>query len=187
MLLSTHIVEDVHQVCEELAVLRKGRLFYAGRASALMERIDGKVKIMRLESEEQLIQLQKQAIVISTTYESNGIVARIMDENMAFDRAERVQATRKTPMCHAWEGNLMSKCFSIICHECKMQLKRIAIWVVLFAASAIALTDNLPTVGNLARLEFLVQPTYFIYRTMSLDALIMIFGLMVPLVKQLSS
>ena len=72
----------------------------------------------------------------------------------------------------------MSKCFSIICHECKMQLKRIAIWVVLFAASAIALTDNLPTVGNLARLEFLVQPTYFIYRTMSLDALIMIFGLM---------
>ena len=58
-----------------------------------MERIDGKVKIMRLESEEQLIQLQKQAIVISTTYESNGIVARIMDENMAFDRAERVQAT----------------------------------------------------------------------------------------------
>ena len=93
VLLSTHIVEDVHQVCEELAVLRKGRLFYAGRASALMERIDGKVKIMRLESEEQLIQLQKQAIVISTTYESNGIVARIMDENMAFDRAERVQAT----------------------------------------------------------------------------------------------
>ena len=93
VLLSTHIVEDVHQVCEELAVLRKGRLFYAGRASALMECIDGKVKIMRLESEEQLIQLQKQAIVISTTYESNGIVARIMDENMAFDRAERVQAT----------------------------------------------------------------------------------------------
>lgn len=37
VLLSTHIVEDVHQVCEELAVLRKGRLFYAGRASALME------------------------------------------------------------------------------------------------------------------------------------------------------
>lgn len=93
VLLSTHIVEDVHQVCEDLAVLRKGRLFYAGSASALMERIDGKVKIMMLESEEQLIKLQKQTIVISTTYESSGIIARIMDENMAFDKAETVQAT----------------------------------------------------------------------------------------------
>ena len=30
VLLSTHIVEDIHQLCGELAVLRKGRLFYAG-------------------------------------------------------------------------------------------------------------------------------------------------------------
>ena len=30
VLLSTHIVEDVHQLCQHLAVLRKGRLFYAG-------------------------------------------------------------------------------------------------------------------------------------------------------------
>ena len=28
-MLSTHIAEDVQQLCEELAVLRKGRLFYA--------------------------------------------------------------------------------------------------------------------------------------------------------------
>ena len=39
VLLSTHIVEDIHQLCGELAVLRKGRLFYAGTSAALLERV----------------------------------------------------------------------------------------------------------------------------------------------------
>lgn len=72
----------------------------------------------------------------------------------------------------------MRKCLSIIRHEYSMQLKRVATWGILLAACAIALIDNLPTAGNLARLEFLAEPAYFIYRTMSLDALIMAFGLM---------
>ena len=59
-----------------------------------------------------------------------------------------------------------------------MQLKRIAIWVSFVCSFRNSVDRQPPTVGNLARLEFLVQPTYFIYRTMSLDALIMIFGLM---------
>ena len=48
----------------------------------------------------------------------------------------------------------------------------------LLVATAIALFDNFPSERNLARLEFLEQPVYFIYRTMSLDALIVVFGLM---------
>ena len=36
VLLSTHIVEDIHQLCGELAVLRKGRLFYAGTSATLL-------------------------------------------------------------------------------------------------------------------------------------------------------
>ena len=35
VVLSTHIVEDVYQLCRELAVLREGRLFYAGAAAEL--------------------------------------------------------------------------------------------------------------------------------------------------------
>lgn len=84
VLLSTHIVEDVYQICEELAVLRKGHLFYSGTPDALMSHVAGKVKILRLDREEQLLDLQKESIVLSTTYESNGLIARIMDENIAF-------------------------------------------------------------------------------------------------------
>lgn len=80
----------------------------------------------------------------------------------------------------------MRKIMSIIHYEYKMLFKRLATWGVLLVATAIALLDNFPSESNLARLEFLKQPAYFIYRTMSLDALIMVFGLMFLLSNRLS-
>lgn len=71
----------------------------------------------------------------------------------------------------------MNKVFSISRYEYKMQLGRIATWGILLAATAIALLDNFPSAKNLARLEFLVQPAYFVYRTMCFDGLIISFGL----------
>ena len=104
VLLSTHIVDDVHQVCEELAVLRKGRLFYTGTAAGLMKCVDGKIKIIILKQEEQLMELQKQAVVISTTYEAGGIAARIMDENNFFSTVDRVTATLEDAYVYCMGG-----------------------------------------------------------------------------------
>ncbi len=104
VLLSTHIIDDVHQVCEELAVIRKGRLFYTGTSSDLMKRVNGKIKILKLEREEQLIDLQKQAVVISTTYERSGLIARIMDEGMIFTEAECVPATLEDAYVYCMGG-----------------------------------------------------------------------------------
>lgn len=104
VLLSTHIVEDVHQVCEQLAVLRKGHLFYNGTSSDLMKRVDGKVKTLKLEREEQLVELQKQVVVISTTYESNGLIARIMDESMIFSNEACVPATLEDAYVYCMGG-----------------------------------------------------------------------------------
>ncbi|MFW5670232.1 MAG: ABC transporter ATP-binding protein [Acetivibrio ethanolgignens] len=84
VLLSTHIVEDVYQICEQLAVLRKGRLFFSGSADGLLSKVTGRVKIIELENENELLSLQKKVIVLSTTYEHNSIQARIMDENDFF-------------------------------------------------------------------------------------------------------
>ena len=84
VLLSTHIVEDVYQLCERLAVLRKGTLFFCGSAEDLLSHVAGKVKVIELENENDLIALQKETVVIATTYEHNKIQARIMDENNLF-------------------------------------------------------------------------------------------------------
>lgn len=84
VLLSTHIVEDVYQLCEQLAVLRKGSLFFCGSADQLISHVAGKVKVIELQNENELISLQKKTVVLATTYEHSKIQARIMDENNLF-------------------------------------------------------------------------------------------------------
>lgn len=104
VLLSTHIVEDVHQICQELAVLRRGRLFYAGPSGALLRQVEGKIKLVHLEKEHQLTELQRKAVVLSTTYESQGLTARIMDENMLFPNAAPVAATLEDAYVYCMGG-----------------------------------------------------------------------------------
>ncbi|MGQ9477844.1 MAG: ABC transporter ATP-binding protein [Candidatus Bipolaricaulia bacterium] len=43
VLLSTHLVEDVAMVCEQLAVLRQGKILYQGTVSGLIELYTGKI------------------------------------------------------------------------------------------------------------------------------------------------
>lgn len=104
VLLSTHIVEDVHQLCEEIAVLRKGRLFYAGTSAALLERVKGKIKLLHLENENQLVELQKKSVVLQTTYESHGLTARIMDEDASFPGAVTDTATLEDAYVYCMGG-----------------------------------------------------------------------------------
>ena len=104
VILSTHIVEDVHQLCEKLAVLRKGRLFFCGNADKLMQQVEGKIKMIRLDKEEQLIPLQKQAVVISTTYDGNYLYARIMDEKQSFPQCTPVMATLEDAYVYCMGG-----------------------------------------------------------------------------------
>ena len=103
VLLSTHIVEDIHQLCENLAVLQKGRLFYAGSSQDLLRRVEGKVKLIHLADEAELAALQRRAIVLSTTYEQKGIQARIVDEENAF-RAASVPATLEDAYVYCMGG-----------------------------------------------------------------------------------
>lgn len=71
---------------------------------------------------------------------------------------------------------------SVIAHyEYKMLMMNRAAWGIYLAATFINLLDNYPSPHNLARLEFLCQPAYFLYRTICFDALILAFGLLFPL------
>jgi len=104
VLLSTHIVEDVRRNCGALAVLRKGRLVFSGSPEALMRRVEGRVKLLRLANEEELIEVQRQAVVLSTAYEGREIAARIMDEDAAFPQAGAVPATLEDAYVYCMGG-----------------------------------------------------------------------------------
>ncbi len=72
----------------------------------------------------------------------------------------------------------MRKIFAIVHYEYKMQFMCLAAWGILLAATVLSQLDNFPSAGNLARLEFLKEPAYYVYRIMSLDSLILLFGLL---------
>lgn len=72
----------------------------------------------------------------------------------------------------------MNKMFSISKYEYKMQIKRIAGWIVLIFVFASAMLDCLPTETDMARIEFLYDIHYYVRRVFSFDGLILLFALM---------
>lgn len=81
-------------------------------------------------------------------------------------------------MCIAWGENRMSKLLSIARFEYKMQIKRIAGWLVLLFVLVSAMMDCLPTASNIARIEFLGDIHYYVRRVFSFDGLILLFGIL---------
>ena len=87
IILSTHIVEDIYQLCEQVAVLRGGKLFFSGSTDTLLNQVKGKIKVLDIGSEQELAGLQNQVVVLSVAYTGDGIKARIMDEADRFRQA----------------------------------------------------------------------------------------------------
>lgn len=71
----------------------------------------------------------------------------------------------------------MSKMLSIAKYEYKMQIKRIAGWIVLLFVMVSSMMDCLPVASNLARIEFLGDIFYYVRRVFSFDGLILLFGI----------
>lgn len=72
----------------------------------------------------------------------------------------------------------MNKMFAVSKYEYKMQIKRIAGWLVLLFVLVSAMMDSLPTADNLKRIEFLYDIHYYVRRIFSFDGLILLFALM---------
>lgn len=72
----------------------------------------------------------------------------------------------------------MNKFAVISKYEYKMQIKRIAGWIVLVFVILSAMMDCLPTASNKTRVEFLRDIHYYVRRVFSFDGLILLFGVM---------
>lgn len=72
----------------------------------------------------------------------------------------------------------MSKMLSIAKYEYRMQIKRIAGWIVLLFVLASSMMDCLPVASNMARIEFLGEIHYYVRRVFSFDGLILLFGIL---------
>ncbi|SEI38220.1 ABC-type multidrug transport system, ATPase component [Dyadobacter koreensis] len=79
VLLSTHIVEDVHDLCPEMAVLTGGKLILKGKPSALTEKLAGRVW-QKMVSKEALSILQAHSHVISTRFIHGSTQVHVLSE-----------------------------------------------------------------------------------------------------------
>ncbi len=66
IILSTHIIEDVRDLCTDMGVMGDGKLIVRGAPEDLVERIEGKVWTQRFESDEYVDGLKKSMPVLST-------------------------------------------------------------------------------------------------------------------------
>ena len=72
----------------------------------------------------------------------------------------------------------MSKLLAVTKNEYKMQIRRIAGWIVLLFVAVTAMVDCLPVAANLRRLEFLGDIRYYVRRVFSFDGLALLFGIL---------
>lgn len=76
VLLSTHIVEDIAQTGQDLAVLYQGRILYQGTAIGLIERASGKVWSVRTEGPKP----EGDVTVVSTLHLGDSVQYRVVGE-----------------------------------------------------------------------------------------------------------
>jgi len=79
IILSTHIVEDVSELCPQMAVLIAGEIRAAGQPLGMMQQLAGKVWRVRLRRD-QLPTCETQHQVLSTRFFMGDIIARIFSE-----------------------------------------------------------------------------------------------------------
>lgn len=77
VLLSTHIVEDIEQLCSQVAILQAGRILVQGDTEALIQPLQGKV--WQAYGEDSV--LPASATLLSSTYQRGVLLQRFYHEN----------------------------------------------------------------------------------------------------------
>ena len=88
VLLSTHIVEDIAQTCQNLAVMRAGSVVFQGTLSQLLQQAQGRVWQMALPMGERP---DKELAVVSVLHNGPSVLYRIVSEEAPAPNAVAVE------------------------------------------------------------------------------------------------
>ena len=82
VLFSTHVVEDLAAVCNQLAVMKKGKFLYAGSMKELVRKAKGHVWICQVRDEVQAREVEKKYHISSKQLSEDGVQIRLISEKM---------------------------------------------------------------------------------------------------------
>lgn len=86
VILSTHIVEDVEFTCENLAILKEGKILYKGKVRELLKKAEGGVWSCSVERDK-FEEIKKSYSIISTVSEGERVKLRILSSSKPSENA----------------------------------------------------------------------------------------------------
>ncbi len=89
VILSTHIVEDVNDLCENMAIIHRGEVLRAGQPEALLGAVDGKIWELEIEKN-RLAEMQAAYPVISVRHFAGRLKLRVLAEETPADGFNKV-------------------------------------------------------------------------------------------------
>ena len=90
MILSTHIVEDVRELCSRMAILSQGRVLLDGEPSALIAQFEGKVW-RKVVGKSEVVRYQEAMPVLSTRLIAGRTVIHVLSDRSPDDGFERAE------------------------------------------------------------------------------------------------
>jgi ABC-2 type transport system ATP-binding protein len=105
VILSTHIVGDVADLCPRFAVISKGRVLLTGEPAEVTRRVEGRIW-RRVVDREELARVQSEMPVISTRLQSGRTVVRAYADSDPGPGFERVAADLEDVYFSAVGGHL---------------------------------------------------------------------------------
>jgi ABC-type multidrug transport system ATPase subunit len=87
VILSTHIVEDVRDLCSRMAILSKGQVLLHGEPSALVARLDGRVW-RKVVDRSEVARYQDAMTVLSTRLDGGRTVVDVLSDRLPSDGFE---------------------------------------------------------------------------------------------------
>lgn len=80
IILSTHIIEDVRDLCTDMAVMGNGKIVARGAPEALIAKIDGQVWRKRVAKQESL-EIKSHTNFLSSRHLSGGVIVSVLSED----------------------------------------------------------------------------------------------------------
>ena len=93
VLFSTHVVEDLAATTDQILIMKKGKLEYAGHASSLIKETKGKLWNYSTKSETEVEKIEREFKVTAKQLAEDGIRFKILSEKKPFEGAVSAEIT----------------------------------------------------------------------------------------------
>ena len=103
VILSTHIIHDIENICPNVCILEKGKVMYAGATKAVVERVRGMAWEAEIEAGKEQ-ELKKITSVTNVTYIGGKPTVRYISEKSVVPGSRKAEATLEDAYIHTVGG-----------------------------------------------------------------------------------